>query len=158
VKPWIAILGGGLTAGALDIVAPCLIHQVGPLQVFRAVATGVLGKAAREGGLPAAALGAFCHFAISVVAAAVFFAISRKMPLLVRQPLLGGVAMGVGMYVVMNYVVVPLSNSPGKPPAGLTMIALNLAAMIVFGLAIALFAGRSPLPTSPAHAPGALTA
>lgn len=147
MKPWIAIVGGGLTAGALDIVAPCLIYHAGPVRVFKAVAGGVLGKAAHDGGLPAAALGAVCHFGISVVAAAVFFAISRKLPLLVRQPLLGGVAMGVGMYLVMNYIVVPLSNSPGKPPVGLTMIALNMTAMIVFGLTIALFASRAPLPS-----------
>jgi hypothetical protein len=155
VKPWVAIVGGGLTAGALDVVAPCLIYQVGPITVLKAIATGVLGAAARQGGLPAAALGAACHFFISVVAAAIFFAISRKLPILVRQPLLGGVLMGVGMYVAMNYVVVPLSNSPGKPPAGLTMIALNMVAMIVFGLAIALFASRAPLPSS---SPSAQTA
>ena len=155
MKPWIAIVGGGLTAGALDIVAPCLIYHVGPIRVLQAIAGGVLGKASSQGGLAAAALGAVCHFGISVVAAAVFFAISRKLPVLVRQPVAGGVLMGVGMYVVMNYVVVPLSNSPGKPPAGLTMIALNMAAMIVFGLAIALFASRAPLPSSPPAYAGA---
>lgn len=150
MKPWIAIVGGGLTAGVLDIISPCLIYKAGPMVVFRAVASGVLGKAAHDGGLPAAALGAFCHFSISVVAAAVFFAISRKLPILVRQPLLGGVAMGIGMYFVMNYVVVPLSASPGKPPAGVIMIVLNMMAMIIFGLAIALFASRAPLPASSA--------
>jgi hypothetical protein len=48
-----------------------------------------------------------------------------------------GLAYGVGIYVVMTYVVMPLSAAPKGSPPGLAKIGKDLLAMLGFGLIIA---------------------
>jgi len=55
--PWVAILCGGLVAGSLDVLAAALINGFDPLIILRAIASGLLGRAALQGGLPVAAPG-----------------------------------------------------------------------------------------------------
>ena len=60
-----------------------------------------------------------------------------------------GPLFGVGVYMVMNYLVVPLSASPLKPPAGDMVVKGLLVHMLVFGLPIALIVSRSMRAVSP---------
>jgi len=89
-KAYRAILWGGLIVGALDITAAFVnsgLRGVGPLRVLRSIASGLLGAEASKGGLATAALGALLHFFIATVATAVYYAASRKLKLLVQQPI-----------------------------------------------------------------------
>jgi len=146
VRPVRTILFAGLLAGALDITAAFLVYGlrgVRPVRILQSVASGLLGVTAYKGGLGTAALGTLLHFFIAVVAAGVYYAASRKLGVLVRQPVLSGVLYGVLVYLFMNHVVLPLSAVP-KRPFVLSMAAVMVVIhMICVGLPIALVVSRS---------------
>src|SRR2546423_10454335 len=84
-----AILLGGLIAGVFDITYACValgLRGRSPVWVFQSVAAGWLGASAFTRGLPAAALGLLSHFTIAFGWAAVYYAASRKLRGLLRQP------------------------------------------------------------------------
>jgi hypothetical protein len=53
-----------------------------------------------------------------------------------------GLLYGVGIYVVMNWVVLPLSALHAWPHPSMKSVALNGFAMLLFGLIVAYFAQR----------------
>ena len=142
-KAYRAILWAGLIAGTLDITAASingmLLRGGNPMRVLRAVASGLLGAEARQGGVGTAALGLVLHFVIAFGAATVFFVASRKMRFLVQHAVVCGLLYGVAVYAFMNSVVVPLSAAPFEipyEPIGL------LIHMFCVGLPIALVVRR----------------
>jgi len=149
LSPGKAILVGGLIAGALDITYAFILWwlraQVTPMQILQSVAAGLLGKASYDGGAGTAILGAFLHFFNALVIAAIFVGASRIWPVLARRAALFGPLYGIGVYLVMNYVVLPLSAFPPrtKPPAPVVWITGVLAHMFLIGLPIALAAKRA---------------
>jgi hypothetical protein len=138
----LAIVSGGVIAGVLDIIFAFVFYgQKGltPVQILQSVASGLLGKAAFDGGATAAALGALCQLIIPALAAAVYFGFSEAMPALRRHAVAAGLLFGAVVYAVMNLVVVPLSAAPFKPKFPLASLLPALAAHMVFvGLPIAL--------------------
>jgi uncharacterized membrane protein YagU involved in acid resistance len=138
-----AILLGGLIAGTLDIGAAALINGRSPLVILLVIASGLLGKASFQGGLPAVALGLVLQWLMSLVIAAIYVLVSNRIPVLKRHWIAGGLAYGVGVFVVMNYVVVPLSEIGRIPQFTSWTFGANLVAMLGFGLLIAFFARRS---------------
>lgn len=142
-----AIFWGGLVAGALDITYAFVFYglrnRLSPARILQSVASGLLGADAFKGGLGVAALGAALHFLIAFTAAAVYYAASRRLNLLLRRAFVCGVVYGVLIYALMNYVVVPLSAAPprGTPPPVVLVTGL-LVHMFFIGLPIALFARR----------------
>lgn len=135
------ILRAGLLAGTLDISAALVIYAHSGAQRIRllqGIASGLLGKAALEGGLSTALLGLLCHFVIAMSWAAIYFAVSRRVRFLVEHAVTSGVVYGVIIYFIMNHVVVPLS-AIGPRPFVLSR-ALLAAAILVpcVGLPIAL--------------------
>jgi uncharacterized membrane protein YagU involved in acid resistance len=107
-----AILLGGAIAGVLDISDAIIVsgfYGVTPTRVLQSVASGLLGRASYSGGMTTAALGLGLHFFIAFTAAAVYALASRKLPLLLRRPLLSGAIYGVIVWLVMREIVLPLS-------------------------------------------------
>ena len=150
------MLAGGLVAGALDILYACVFwgvrRGVPARRIFQSVAAGVLGKATFDGGLQTAALGLALHFFIAISMAVAYYVVARRWALLWRQPWLGGAVYGVFLYVVMNYVVVPLSRA-GAGSKDALWITLSVAAHIVLvGIPCALFARRAVMATPPSSA------
>lgn len=107
-----AIVLGTAVAGAMDITAAIvtwMFRDVPATRILQSVAGGLLGRDAFNGGASTAALGLLLHFMImSVIVSAYVFASSR-LPALTRHAIACGVAYGVIVYVVMTYIVVPLS-------------------------------------------------
>ena len=135
-----AILWSGFVAGTLDIGAASLISGYGPLVILRYIAAGLLGKAALAGGATEAALGLVLQWAMSLLIAAIFVLIvGRRVAATPRWPV-WGVAYGVVVFAVMNYVVVPLSALSKVPHFSVFSFIANLAAMLLFGWIIAFFA------------------
>lgn len=141
-----AILWGGLLAGVGDITFAFVVSGlsgVGPVRVLHSVAGGLLGPAAREGGLATAALGALLHFLIALVWAAVYWLASRRLDVLVRRPVACGLLYGAVVYAFMYFVVLPLSAVYFKPSYAPSSVLLNAAGhMLLVGLPIALAARR----------------
>jgi hypothetical protein len=107
-----ALLYGTLAVGILDLLDALVffgLRGVQPIRIFQSIASGLLGRAAFSGGMGSAALGVALHFFIAFLIVAVFFLASRRLPALVRAPILSGLIYGIGAYIVMQYVVIPLS-------------------------------------------------
>ncbi|PZV33858.1 hypothetical protein [Mesorhizobium kowhaii] len=132
-----AVLIGGMVAGILDIGAAAAINRKGPLAILRGIASGLLGPKALKGGALASASGFLLQLAMSVVIAAIYGLASLWLPILARMWIATGLAYGVGVFVVMTYIVVPLSVAPSRPLPGISKIAKDLLAMLGFGLIIA---------------------
>ena len=141
-----AIVWGGLVAGVLDITDAFVAYGflgVSPVRIMQSIASGLLGPSAYSGGAPTAVLGLFLHFVIAFGAATTYSLASLKMAALVRHPVRCGLAFGVGVYVFMNYVVLPLSAF--KKGSGFSLpLFVNgvLAVVLLVGLPIALVAAR----------------
>ncbi|WP_374585766.1 hypothetical protein [Pseudoduganella sp.] len=117
-QPWSstrAILTGGALAGLLDIIFAISFagyNGLPPQRLLQVVASGALGQAAFTGGMPAAAFGLACHFALSFGWMALFFIAARRLPALARKPLPAAVAYGLLVFFAMRLVVLPLSAFP----------------------------------------------
>jgi hypothetical protein len=134
---WVVL--GGLIAGTLDIayaIAFWAFKGVAPMRILQSIAAGVQGKeAAVAGGMSSALLGLLLHFTMALMMAGAYYLASRRLPLLVRRPLLFGALYGLMLYVVMNYIVVPLSAAgPGQPPSGLWMACSIVAHVVLVGI------------------------
>ncbi|MEO7794352.1 MAG: hypothetical protein ABIV06_06210 [Thermoanaerobaculia bacterium] len=141
------ILVGGLLAGTLDLAwaaGQALAEGRQPGRMLQAIASGVLGRAAFEGGGAAMALGAALHFSIALGACAAYFLLSSRWPEWHRRSLVAGATFGIAVYLFMQLVVLPLSRVPWKiafTPVGVT---LGLAAHILcIGLPISWAARRA---------------
>lgn len=137
-RRWLAILCGGLFVGFLDVVVASVMFHVPAQIVLKSIASGLLGRTAFKGGTNIEALGLALHLSICLVVAAIYVFASERFPVLLRRPILCGFALGFGMYFVMNYVVVPLSNAHAAPfDPGMFVLGL-LDHMVLVGAPIAL--------------------
>jgi hypothetical protein len=144
-SPITAILLGGSIAGIIDIGAACLINLLDPLVILHVIAAGLIGRdAARVGGLATAVLGFGLQIAMSLIIATIYNTGATILPVLRRAWLPAGLAFGVGVFFVMEYVVVPLSAIHRVPTFTVQSFALNMVAMLVFGTIIAWFARAQP--------------
>lgn len=112
---WHAIVAGSLVSGVLDINAAFLSAYLtngrAPLWVLRAVASAVLGRdAAFGGGAWTGVLGLAMHFCVAFSWTTVFCLLSRKFPALLRHAFLSGPVFGLGVYLFMNCVTIPVSS------------------------------------------------
>lgn len=144
-----AIFVGGGIAATLDIAYALTFwffyRGVAPAAVLHTIAGGLLGlPAARAGGAATAALGLSLHFAIAFAMAAAFFIAARQFRFLTRQPIIAGIAYGIVLYAIMNFVVLPLSALPAHAwtltPASLGDLCSH---MFFVGMPIALATRRA---------------
>lgn len=140
-----ALVAGGLTAGLLDIVYAMTVWHlqgVAPMTILHSVASGLLGRAAYEGGVASALVGLLAHFTLTLAMAAVFVTWRRRRPRVLANPLLAGAVYGLLVFGVMNLLVVPLSRAPVAFPSGWLLAGALFAHIVLVGMPIALFAGR----------------
>ncbi|MGD0189462.1 MAG: hypothetical protein ABSD74_01845 [Rhizomicrobium sp.] len=136
----VAILLGGLIAGTIDIGSAALINGRDIIFILHAIAGGWLGPASFDQGMRSAALGLFFQWAMSLIIASIYVAAASLVPLLRRWWIAGGIAYGIGIFFVMNDVVLPLSAYHRMPHFTAVKFAENTAAMLLFGLIVAFFA------------------
>jgi hypothetical protein len=136
------VLLGGFIAGALDIVFAivfwALKADVPALRILQSVAAGLLGKESFRGGLLTAALGLMLHFLIAISMSATYYAVARRWSFLHRRPWIYGVVYGLGLYGVMNFIVVPLSAAMPGSRDRLWIVLSVLVHMLLIGVPIAL--------------------
>jgi hypothetical protein len=143
------ILIASLVAGTLDLTYAIVFsgfHGVPAMRIMQSVASGWLGSTAYEGGVPTAVLGVVSHYFIMFLAATTFYLASRRFDFLVRKPIISGMVFGILMYLVMTFVVLPLSAFPNKVKLDdpVLNIANWLVHMFLVGVPIALILRRAP--------------
>ena len=93
-----------------------------PARVMKAVASGLLGKAAADGGTPTVLLGMLCHFTVALGWTIGYAVILRRVPFVQRlvqttrgAAIVAGIY-GACMWLGMCYVVIPLSRATALGP------------------------------------------
>ena len=130
-------LGAGLVAGTTNLIAAGAIFGGTLTHGLQLIASGLLGEWAFKGGTETAVLGAGLHYGISIAAAGFYCTLALRRRWWRDHWLIGGVVFGVIAYLVMNLVVVPLSNAP-NPDFSPAIIAKELVAhTLMFGIPIA---------------------
>jgi len=144
LSPPVGVLLGGACLGTLDAlfaISFWVSRGATAGAVFRSVAAGLLGKAAKTGGTSVAILGLGLHYFIATSMVLAYYLASRRLPWLVERPIAYGAAYGVFLYLFMNLVVLPLS-AVGMPSFSNTLwVGLSVLMHAVFGV-IAAFAAR----------------
>lgn len=145
-SPLGAILAGGLAAGTIDIGAACLINGRSITFILHTIAGGLLAQRAYAGGWHTALLGLLLQEAMALLIASVYVLAGRHLSILTRRWVVWGLLYGVVVFVVMNYLVLPLSAWHVVPHFSAWKFAGNLLAMLLFGLIVAFFsrAGAAP--------------
>ena len=146
----VALLLATLVAGILDIgyaIGSSALRGIEPMVIWQSVASGLIGKATYEGGVKTAVLGGVLHFGMMACFVLAFFLMSRRWPRLLEHPFLWGALYGVGVFCVMNYIVVPLSAARGGGSGGTLWVTLSIIVhALLIGVPIALFARKAIYP------------
>jgi hypothetical protein len=141
------IFYGGLVVGILDglfaLIFYGLVLGIKPVRIFQSVASGLLGKASYEGGIPTFLLGILLHFVVASCIAAVYYLASLKLPVLIHRPVVCGLIYGMLAYLGMNYVVIPLSAIGLRPFSLRLFLPAFIGHALLVGLPIGLIARRS---------------
>jgi uncharacterized membrane protein YagU involved in acid resistance len=124
----------GFITGTLDILSAFasawLRNSTTPSAVLKFVASGVFGAEALSGGAMIAAAGLLFHYVIAFSWAALFFVLYSRVSILRAGIVLPSVIYGLFVWLVMNQVVLPLSNTP-KFPFNLTSAIIGSSILIV---------------------------
>ncbi|MFZ2905765.1 MAG: hypothetical protein WAZ98_06135 [Cyclobacteriaceae bacterium] len=109
------ILLAGLIVGTLDITAAIiqtLIAGGDPMKMLQFIASGVFGREAFEGGTIYSFYGLFFHYCIATGWTILFFLIYPKLKTTLKNTGTIGVVYGLFVWLMMNRVVLPISNTP----------------------------------------------
>lgn len=115
-NPVFAVITIGLAVGILDGLA-AILHAflrtgTSPERIFRYISSALLGETAYSGGNGMIALGIFLHFVIAFTWSAVFFTAYPRWRLLQRNKWLVGFGYGIFVWLMMTFVVLPLTALP----------------------------------------------
>ena len=143
-RAFAAIFSAGLLCGVMDISAAFITwwpKGVKPPRLLQGVAAGWLGPKSFDGGMPTAALGLAFHFLIAFTAATIFYVASRQLAFMIDRPVVSGVLYGIAVYLVMYWVVMPLSNFHGTNTVTSSIVAI-ITHIVCVGLPISLVIHR----------------
>jgi hypothetical protein len=134
------ILVGGALAGTFDMISAFITFGFG---VPRAIAGGLLGRGAFQGGAGTWILGFVLHYFIAFSAATVYCLSSRRLGFLKDHWLVCGLFYGIAVFLVMNLVVLPLCALHATGPYQLRGLIQGLVVhMLIIGLPISLSLNR----------------
>jgi len=137
-----AIVLAGCAAATVDLIYistySYLMAGVMPVRILKSIATGLLGTDALNGGAGVATLGFVAHYVILIVAASFYWAASRRIPFLTQRAFLAGILYGLAIWLVMNYIVLPLSAAPKFNGPMLGKVCNFAAHLLLIGPALAL--------------------
>jgi uncharacterized membrane protein YagU involved in acid resistance len=141
------ILWVALIAGTLDISENLFFNffrNITPYMIFQYIASGLIGMKAFDEGMASVVLGVVIHYSIAFTWTAIYHAANRKIPLLLRRPVFCGLLYGVFVYIVMTFIVFPLTRVTHLTKAVTLPARINAIAALLFciGLTISLLVLR----------------
>jgi hypothetical protein len=144
---------GSITLGG-TIIALChliiqdgiffsLLEKYPYISLLQYIARGAMGKAAFAGGLATALLGAVLEFLMTFIIAGIFILSAYRIPLLRRYVIVGSLLYGVGVFIVMNFIVLPLSAAPPSPLTVPQIIETFIDHILLIGLPLGILVRRN---------------
>jgi hypothetical protein len=143
LRTYYGILLGTLCLGTWDLLFARIYWNaegVNLVRVLQSVASGIYGRASRNGGVKTAIVGAVSHYFIALCMVLSYFLVSRRVGLLLRWPVRLGLAYGVFLYFFMNLVVFPLSAIGHQAFGDHCWMAWSIGMHALFGVLCALTA------------------
>lgn len=140
---------GGLIIGTLHLIVQIgivysLILKTPFVDILKYIASGLIGDAAYAGGLGTALLGLILEFVMTIIIAGIFIFSADRIALLRKNVIVGSLLYGFGVFVVMNFVVLPLSAAATlSPPAMWLVIELILEHILLIGLPLGILMRRN---------------
>lgn len=135
-----AILFSGLFISIADGIAAVLsnywMKSVNPDRVFKFVASGVFGMKAFTGNTEMVVAGLFFHFLIAMTFTTFFFIVASTFKNLLNSVLIAGICYGCGIWLVMNFIVIPLSKTPSVSFETSTIIVGIIIHIFIIGIPI----------------------
>jgi hypothetical protein len=136
-----------LIAGTLDItenIAFNAFRHITPVMIFQFIASGLTGAWAFHAEIASVALGVAIHYTIALFWTALYYAASRWIVILIRRPVVCGLLYGAVVYLIMNFVVLPMTRVP-HAHAAMTLasrVSGVLALLLCIGLTVGLLTAR----------------
>lgn len=141
MKQFSKLLKIGLIVGILDGVAACvnayIKSGITPDRVFKYIASGVFGSAAFKGDTMMIVWGCLFHLTIAIIWTIIFYWVFRYFKLSRYSFLLNGLAFGIIIWALMQFVVVPLSGVPPLPFSFKGAVVMIFIHMFVIGIPMA---------------------
>lgn len=133
----------GLVAGVLDISENIIFNafrHITPYRIFQYIASGLIDGRSFTMGMASVVLGVGIHFTIAMTWTVVFYLLSRKLMILTRQAAICGIVYGGMVYIIMNFVVLPMTRVPHARAAVSVASRVSgvLALLFCIGLTISL--------------------
>ena len=136
----------GLLVGSLDILAACLnaylARGTSPVVVLQFIASGAFGKAAFAGGWQMPLLGLLFHFIIAYSFTTLFFLLYPSIKVMSKSIVITAIVYGIFIFVVMNFVVLPLTKIPKLTIQPGKAVIATLILIVAIGLPLSIFARR----------------
>lgn len=135
-----------LLVGTLDILAAGIQFYLktnkGPAPVLKFIASGIFGKDAFTTGDIMILYGLLFHFFIAFIFTVFFFWVCKKLPSLLKLKYLTGILFGAFIWIVMNFLVLPISNA-NKSSFNFTNAIIAIIILIVcIGIPLSLIASK----------------
>ena len=140
---------GGLILGMLHLIIQSwfvfsLLEKNPLISVLQYVASGAMGNAAFAGGPATALLGLVLDFIMTTIMAGVFILSADRILLLRRYLIPGSLLYGFGVFIVMNFIVLPLSAAPPLPAPSMPLfIEMILEHVLLIGLPLGILVRRN---------------
>ena len=129
-----AVVKAGLLVGTLDILAAFIYYFIMSKNkdvsiVLKFIASGLFGKDAFSGGNGMIVAGLFLHYTIAFAFTFFLFWLFPRVKVFSKNKIITGIAYGVFIWMVMNLIVVPVSNI-GKQPFDTVNTIINMLILI----------------------------
>jgi hypothetical protein len=144
-SPFSWAMAGALTATTLDLAVAAAyweLHDHSTMRMLQSIAAyWGWGRGAYDGGIAMALLGATLFFVRMIVLAVAYQAAARSYAVLIEQPYRCGALFGLSVYLVNQYVVLPLVDSMPAPAMSLSWTVCCIVAHVaLIGVPLALSA------------------
>src|SRR3569833_1509207 len=132
------------TAGTLDAIAAIIMSWNHTAGMFKFIASGWLGVAAFKGGTGMVVLGVLSHYLIASFHSCIFFFLYPGFKLVIGNKIVIAIVMGILIWAVMEFIVLPLSNIPKRStPESISSMLIGAGVLcITLGAPIVIFADR----------------
>ncbi|MEX6685966.1 hypothetical protein QTN47_00585 [Danxiaibacter flavus] len=140
-KPIATIIKAGLIAGTLDIVTALIMFYMkthkDPMIVFKYIASAAFGKAAYSGASFIVA-GIVFHYIIAFSFTILYFFLYPRIKFMHNYPVLAGLTYGICVWLIMNLLVLPLTQLPPITFNLQSAITGTIVLMLAIGLPVSL--------------------
>lgn len=114
-----SILIAGIIAGTMDATGATIAYLLrggeNPIKIWNYVGSGIFGEASIKGGMAYALMGLLFHYIIAIIWTTIFFKIHKYLLMISKNWIVLAIIYGIVVWVGMNLIVVPLSNTPKGP-------------------------------------------